>query len=318
MPSPNVEARLLTLHALTFLHPGTGQTTGVVDLPVQREVHTGFPMIASSGLKGSLRDKAEQESTNDEIRNAVFGPEKPNPGQESAGALLLSDARILAFPVRSLQGVFVWVTCPMAIQRLRRDMLLAGVDPKQIPPEVSVEGDHYCVSTGSRIEGPLVVESLRLSPDADQGRREALKRVAAVLAGDGSTKAAALAPSLRELGFAGRFVLVCDEDFQHLARHATQISARNALNERKTTGTGGNLWYEETLPPETLMYAFALAHKPRYRPESSPEGFPGDASEVARFLETLFSGRPYLQVGGNETVGQGWCQVAVTSAGGGS
>jgi CRISPR-associated protein Cmr4 len=39
----NKASRLMSLHALTFLHPGTGQSTGVVDLPVQRERHTGSP-----------------------------------------------------------------------------------------------------------------------------------------------------------------------------------------------------------------------------------------------------------------------------------
>ncbi|RMI19935.1 MAG: type III-B CRISPR module RAMP protein Cmr4, partial [Calditrichaeota bacterium] len=95
---------LLTLHAVTFLHPGAGQSTGLVDLPVQRERHTGFPMLASSGLKGSLRDKAEQAWGRDNADVAViFGSPEAGGSDSCAGALIVSDARILAFPVRSLQ-----------------------------------------------------------------------------------------------------------------------------------------------------------------------------------------------------------------------
>jgi len=65
--------KLISLQALSFLHPGTGQNTGVVDLPIQREVHTEFPVYAASGFKGSLRDKAEQEWGKGERVNCLFG-----------------------------------------------------------------------------------------------------------------------------------------------------------------------------------------------------------------------------------------------------
>ena len=134
-------ARIITLQALTFLHPGTGQSTGVVDLPIQREVYSGHPMYASSGFKGCLRDKAEQKELDQNIITALFGKdtEKKNNkggGEESneqqgsiAGALAITDGRILAFPVRSLQQVFVWVTCPMVLNRLLRD---AGLVDKKL------------------------------------------------------------------------------------------------------------------------------------------------------------------------------------------
>jgi len=43
------------LHAITSVHPGSGSEVGLVDLPIQREQHTGFPKIESSSLKGALR-----------------------------------------------------------------------------------------------------------------------------------------------------------------------------------------------------------------------------------------------------------------------
>lgn len=45
--------------AETPLHAGSGNDLGFVDLPIQRERHTGFPKIESSGLKGSIREAFE-------------------------------------------------------------------------------------------------------------------------------------------------------------------------------------------------------------------------------------------------------------------
>jgi CRISPR-associated protein Cmr4 len=56
---------------------------------------------------------------------AVFGPKTDNAG-DHAGAISFTDARLLAFPVGSLKGVFAWVTCPEALRRLRRDLGLAA------------------------------------------------------------------------------------------------------------------------------------------------------------------------------------------------
>jgi len=43
----------------------------------------------------------------------------------------VTDARLVAFPVRSLRGVFAWVTCPAALTRLNRDLHLGR---HEIPP----------------------------------------------------------------------------------------------------------------------------------------------------------------------------------------
>ena len=49
------------IRVITPLHAGTGQELGVVDLPIQRERHTGFPKVEASGLKGSIREVFEEQ-----------------------------------------------------------------------------------------------------------------------------------------------------------------------------------------------------------------------------------------------------------------
>lgn len=312
MTTPSIKTSLMTLHALTFLHPGTGQTTGVVDLPVQREMHTGFPMIASSGLKGSMREKAEQEWGNGDPKvNAIFGPDTRSsaPGTEAAGALIVTDARILAFPVRSLQQVFVWVTCPMVLIRFGRDLDLIRFSNGKIPKEFKINKEEACPAKDSNLEKPLVLEELRFELIGDAGKRGKVADFAGLIQGKNAIDG--YAPSLKKLDFKERLVVIHDDAFQYLVRHATQVSARIALDEegkKTTSGKGGNLWYEETLPPETLMYALLRAETPRFKGSSLD-----DADAVATEIQTLLDGK-YLQVGGNETVGQGWCQVKLTAA----
>ena len=95
------EATLLFLHALTAIHPGGGTALGVVDLPVQRERHTQWPMIAGSSLKGVLRDACRRSLGDGKegkaLLHAAFGPETSN-ASDFAGALAFTDARLLAFP----------------------------------------------------------------------------------------------------------------------------------------------------------------------------------------------------------------------------
>ncbi|WP_298819062.1 RAMP superfamily CRISPR-associated protein [Chloroflexus sp.] len=52
---------LYFLHALSPLHAGTGQGSGVIDLPIAREKATGIPYLPGSSVKGVLRDKSGDE-----------------------------------------------------------------------------------------------------------------------------------------------------------------------------------------------------------------------------------------------------------------
>lgn len=53
---------MLYLYVETPLHAGSGSSVGVVDLPIQRERVTGYPLVQASGIKGKLRAEA-YEST---------------------------------------------------------------------------------------------------------------------------------------------------------------------------------------------------------------------------------------------------------------
>lgn len=302
--SPTASALLLLgLLAETPLHPGTGQTTGVVDLPIQRERHTAFPVIPSTSLKGCLRDLARRRWQDQRDVADVFGPDIQQEDKAYAGAIGVSDARLLAFPVRSLREVFVWVTCPYVLDRLSRDLHRAGLAADWL--ELEQPGDGQAITAHDALGGLLVLEDLSLQGQVRPEWGAVARAIADRLLPEGVTHA------FTRDRMATRLVLVSDNDFRWFAEHATQVTARISLNDNKTTTGGrGNLWYEETLPADTVMYALIRAEPPR-RDGSAIAGGPGVRD---RLTDLLAGAGAYLQTGGNETVGQGWLAVRVADA----
>lgn len=274
MPNENAGA-LLFLHALTPLHPGSGTALGVVDLPVQRERHTGWPVIPGSSIKGVLREACPEEK-----RHKLFG-RGGDEGGFFAGALSLTDARLLAFPVRSLKSVFAWVTCPQALERWRRDAVLAGV-PATLPA-LSVAEDESLAPSGC----PCIIGSANQQELILEEFRFKVKPLGEI---KGLPPLAGFDPK--------RLVVLSDTDFTHFAQHATEVSARIKLDPATKTVSGGALFYQEFLPTETLMYSVVLAAPAR-------DGSANSAQDVL----AEFAPPDQVQVGGDETTGKGLCAL---------
>ena len=262
-------AAMLGLLAETPVHPGSGRGLGVVDLPVAREAATGYPVIVGSSLKGALRDKAEGVLDDADRR---FGQ------QDRAGDLLVSDARLLLLPVRSLTSSYRWATCPHLIERYGRDLTRAGLSPKPAAPAV----ERGAVLAAG--EDQLYLEERQFSvAGSPNGLSDAIGPV--ILHDDTRQR---LEPQI---------VVLHDDDFAWFARYGLAVQARNALED--DTKQTKSLWYEETLPPDTVMYSLVM----------------GRNEDAMAALDTLFPEQdPYLQAGGNETVGQGWFAVSVRKA----
>jgi len=311
---------LLGLHAQTALHPGAGTALGAVDLPVQRERHTHYPTIAGSALKGILRDACRnalvhngQLNSEELIREAdrdlkpreradrsltlatLFGPPTSD-SSEFGGALSVTDARILAFPVRSLRGVFAWVTCSQVLERLQRDAELAGLTG--LPPVASIraEPNRARIVDGCPclIDTRLVLEEFEFERDSKLLEPSLAEWIIRHLLPDTSGY-----KGTRER-FKKHLVVLSDDDFGHFVRHATEVSARVGLNYETKTVKEGALFYQEFLPTETLFYAVVLMNASRSRRDATP-------SELLQQLGKLLP--PIVQVGGDETTGKGYCAV---------
>lgn len=279
---------LLGLLAETSIHAGAGQMAGVIDLPIQREAHTAWPVVYGSAVKGALRTLAEEKKA--PWLTAVFGPETGN-ASEHAGALLIGDARLLLLPVRSLTSHFKWVACPALLKRLRADLERLGL-PAFTADAIPDVRDANAALLPDGAATALFLEEFRFEAQATD-----LSAVIPTLAGLMGQEDAAAA-------LQKQLVVVGDDRFSHLARYATPVNPHVCLDNATKTVKSGALWYEESLPPDTVLYVSLHAQAARMKGETLT------AAEVLDRFLTLFA-RPYLQLGGNETVGMGWCKVTI-------
>lgn len=98
-----------------------------------------------------------------------------------------------------------------------------------------------------------------------------------------------------------------DDDFTHFARHATEVMARVGLDYERKTARKGALFYEEFLPPETLLYAVVLATASRS---------PGTERNAAGMLGLLRERAPsVVQIGADQTIGKGLCAMRLAGRG---
>ncbi len=296
---------LLGIHALTPLHPGAGTALGTVDLPVQRERHTSWPLIAGSALKGILRDAAREhykgtgtraEANKSEQIKQLFGPESSE-NDAHAGALSVSDGRVIAYPVRSMKGVFAWISCPAVLFRIHRDAQLAGSDPL---PEVPSHLEQFKAIVADK------------SPCLIQGKELLLEEFRFTkVTGDPTPWAQWIAANLLPQGdhykatrerFTTSFVIVSDDDFTHFVKYSTEVNARIALDYESKTVKDGALFYQEFLPTESLFYSVLLVNESRSKLKAEAKELHKNLSEIVTKVQTL-------QIGGDETTGKGFCSV---------
>jgi len=288
-------AAVLSLYAETPLHPGRGAAVGAVDLPVQRERYLDYPLIPGSSLKGVLRAQARLAwRDRPGTLAAIFGPDT-EAASLHAGALALTDARLLLFPVRSLHGVFAWTTSPLALERYQRDLTAAGLGVSWTLPAVdgqALVSPGSALAQASRVTLEEFTLPAREAPDV------------ASIAQDLATNVLPDTPeyaSWRDR-LPRQLAILPDDEFRDFVQTATDVVARIRVDPGSGTVASGGLWYEEQIPPETVFYALALASLPR-RPANGQAGEPRSAADVLEALAAL--GLDRLQVGGDEGVGRG-------------
>jgi CRISPR-associated protein Cmr4 len=274
------------IHALSPLHPGTGQAQGVIDLPVARLKGTGIPYLPGSSVKGVLRDAhtGNEKEPPKEVKE-VFGPpvdlEKNDTRQ--SGAVAFGDARLLALPVRSFQGTFAWVSSPLLLRLARRDLSWSCGIPK-FPTKARSGEAGVTENSVLRAGDYIFLEEIECRVDPGEPVQTSVKEWADALA-------ACVFPDDAEL-FTERFAVVDDETMAYLSECCTQVDARVRIDGERGVVQDGALWYEESLPAETLLLGVAAVVKRDENP--------------TRFLDfCLGEERSDLQFGGKATVGRG-------------
>lgn len=323
------ESKALFLKVLTPLHAGSGTDLRAVDLPIQREVHTGFPKIEASTLKGCIRNSFEKSITDNstdnkidkETLNLIFGNEEKD--KISAAAIAITDARLLFFPVRSAKGIYALITCPMVLNRFKKDMELLEKDKElkkkdnelvnKVMELVKMEIDKL-EDVAPALASQESVLTLKTTNDIhtvllDEYRYDLMY----------NSLFLEFCKKLEEIGqldISKRAVLLPNDDFKDFVMHATSIVTRIKVGNSGVVENQA-LFTEEFLPEESILYSLVMMSdskdKSKGISQDNSQNTSRDNSSNAQTLMKAFSSIFYnnkiFQIGADETLGKGFVET---------
>lgn len=295
--------RVYWLHCLSPTHAGVGRGIGYIDLPIDRDAVTGWPIIRSSGLKGVWADHfgaTEGQRHSDPLLRAAFGMPGTGDNEANAGSLIPTDARLVCLPVRSFRGTFAWTTSPLCLQMLRRTLELVGVRQLPAAPTHLEETRAHHPEGSALVEGQKIyLEDLDFDARACPTANAWAERISTWIFGTDTSWA-------RE--FRKRFLVLPDVAFDYLCQTATEVHTRVRIQDETKTVAEGALWTEESLPAETILMGLVQCER--------VFGKNGSAQSITpQQLIERFARHPLtLQIGGKATVGRGQVRCIFTEA----
>lgn len=318
------ERRIMFLWAETPVHAGSGSSVEFIDLPIQREVFTELPVIHGQSIKGSIREhlynksKKQNSQVNQKVIEQLFSSE----GSDFAGAISITQARVLAFPVASLKGVFVYATSPLVLNLFARDIerLDQNFAEKLIKTSSTSQTRTACAS--QNLAEKLIKTPIPNFDEAYTASDKVVENSQLILSQ--FCFKATVKPEVKEIAeklsdiifsndsnlsywkglFTNNFVLLNDTTFKHLTKIKTELVYRTKINYETGTVTKGGLWTEEYLPAETILWCNIFASDPL----NKVEGGLSTATEVADYLKNI--GLKYITIGGDQSVGKGFVRLS--------
>jgi CRISPR-associated protein Cmr4 len=250
------KAALLTFYAETPIHMGSGQSVSYVDLPIQRERHTSFPVLWASGIKGVIRNLALRVWNDKDKVNTIFGPD-PEDASDFASCISITDAKILLYPVRSVKGVFAWITCPFVLKRFKEDLKAIGFkvnDQEMQIPETS--DNKVIIANGNLIiqeKNIVALEEFLFEPEVKDDAKNLAKKLKEFIPTNDLTN-----------GLENHLAIVSDNVFKDFVNYAVEIRTRIRIDQAKGTVKEGALFSEELVPSESVFNSLVFITDPYF------------------------------------------------------
>jgi CRISPR-associated protein Cmr4 len=316
-------AKPLFLICETPLHAGSGSDLGVIDLPIQRERHTSFPKVESSSLKGALRehlescadteqkfidihrtfgydDAYEKVKTDNKEQNEIYEKSKKYFGdrKEFSGCLAFSDTRLLLFPVKSMKGVFAWITCKRVLEKFEADMKLTnesfsinGLSDIKENETYHLKGSSLLVGTSKVILEEYTFNSTETTLDLTWFSNNLFNTDWNYWKNKAKTD----------------IVILPNDEFKDFVNLSTEVITRTKIDNATGTVARGALFTEEYLPSESVLYSLVFASN-EFTKEKDAQGNPikkMEAKEAMDFFAKIIEKKNVFQLGGNATLGKG-------------
>ncbi len=335
-----MNSKILYLFTRTPLHVGAGASVGAIDQPIQRERHTGFPIIPASSLKGSFADQWADlvEDKGKPARVKILRDDKGQPIRDAdgkaqmhgdpahaawlfgsdttdisfAGSLIFSEARVLAFPIRSARGSYAWITCPLMLQRAARDGVFSP-EIKTIIDRLQEPADTETTAHAIFLPDPLglgaekkqiVLEEYCFSLDEREGQTFPTTLSSAIA---GLVPDDALFQSVKE-----RLVILSNGMMSHFALTACEVAQHVRISDETGTADGGGLFNQENVPADTLFYSVLSATDSRV-PKAAASLNSKKAADALGDFDTKVKTQNVFQFGGDATTGLGFCSATVAA-----
>lgn len=281
------------IKAISPIHAGTGQGLGLIDMPIQRESHTSFPKIEGSSLKGAIKFHIYNEIRDynrpfEDDKNKIefttfydiFGSDENDSNDDSkASRIVFTDAKLLFFPVKAVDRLFYYVSCPYILKRWQDEI---ESDAKFDYSSELKEGNCICFNGQEKI---ILEDYLFESKSKDKDEK--------IFEED----------KLKSILNKENTIIVSDQDFIDLVTMYTEVITRNKINPKTGTAEASGLFTEEYLPSESILY-YQVLESPRFSEKANKNG--DDNKKLQKPIEyynkklsTIF------QIGGNKTIGKG-------------
>ena len=288
-------------YAVSPIHAGSGASTSAVDLPIQRERHTNWPHIQATGVKGAFRahfrDFVDKDK-NKQLINLVFGSDEQDGWDKKIdnlpGAMSVSDARLLAFPMRSNIAPFVWVTCPSVLKRLKTDLQYIRLGEKMTMDEQDIQGDNAVNIGHDNISGQVILEDAVVNVSDKKQEDKFFKTTF---------------PELKNL------LLISDDMFDYAVSCCTEIQTNIKIDSKTGTAEDGALRYQEFLPADSVLYSIVhysgrdlgeISNNDQHNPLADLVK-DMNAEVIKKYVEDTV--KDFIQIGGDETLGKGICKL---------
>jgi len=304
-------AKPIFMYVETPLHVGSGNDLGIIDLPIQRERHTGFPKIEGSSLKGCIREIFEEKATSDDEKIKVhiaFGYD-PSDENESikgnfkdkehfAGSIGFSDAKILLFPVKSAKGIFAWTTCTTVLNKFKENLDMIGYPNELVIPKTQTVPSNSEILIGNSV---ILEEFTFENVKKDESCQKLSEQLSNMIFKN--QKGNFLKSKMMK-----NLIVLEDDDFKDFVTNSTEVITRTKIDNLTGTVSDTALFNEEYLPSETVLYSMAL-----FSPilvdefEDKFKDIKTDQIIAEKIIQKYFIDNfpSILQIGGNSTIGKG-------------
>lgn len=270
------DSRLLILKAMTPIHVGASEGSGIADMPIQREVATNIPKIESSAFKGALKDYYSEGEN-----ELLFSK------SEIGGQLSFTDLKLLFFPIKSSKNIFSLISCPYVLDRFLEDTLSYNVKIKELDNMIFdyenvddklalatdvLEDNIYlgkCIFKTQKIECDKLFENFR-------GYNDMLKRV----------------------------VIVSNKNFKDFVSYYTDVAIRNRIDKETGTSKNSALFTQEYLPDESIFYGIVNRFSDIFDNKKGKNNF----KNFNKFISDHKDNKQ-LKIGGSTALGKGIIQI---------